>query len=291
MARHFTEAEAQHVFARAAELQRASPGTEAGLTLGDLEEAARAAGLDPALVATAAAELDALPTRRTMVGAPVEVTRSRHIAGDVTDEAWGAIVAELRRTFRVPGVVGGYGRTREWSNVGGLRNDMPLTVSIEPEGDGVRVSLTRSARQQALGSHIPAGIQGTMALVFSLVALISGEPGFWIPALILLVMSTLFLSAGQIGLRLWANRQETKFDALLDRIDRIARDETPTERTDERSTPHRAVSERPTRVSSSLLDSEPDEALEEGRLDNRLFDEDAPEDDVLRRASTRRSRS
>ena len=55
MARTFTEAEAQRVFARVAERQRAQAPADGGLTLEDLEDAARAAGLDPSLVASAAA--------------------------------------------------------------------------------------------------------------------------------------------------------------------------------------------------------------------------------------------
>ena len=123
MARTFTEAEAQKVFARVAEKQRATGRVPDGeLSLADLEEAARAAGLDPALVASAAAEIDAPALRRGLFGAPVETVGQRVVRGHVPDEAWEEMVAAARTEFGRTGTAGLVGRTREWTVLTGTGN-------------------------------------------------------------------------------------------------------------------------------------------------------------------------
>ncbi|HEX8299654.1 MAG TPA: hypothetical protein VF594_10890, partial [Rubricoccaceae bacterium] len=86
MPRTYSQAEAQKVFARVAERQRAEGPAAGGLSLADLEEAAQAAGLDPTLVSAAAAEIDAPTPQRSLFGAPVETVRHRVVRGRVSDD-------------------------------------------------------------------------------------------------------------------------------------------------------------------------------------------------------------
>ena len=125
MTRRYSEEDAQRIFALVAERQRASLGADSGLSLAELEEAARAAGLDPSLVAGAAAEVDALPDAedRTLAGAPVEVVRQRLIGRSVDDDTWAQMVAAARAEFGDAGMAGQIGRLREWTLIsGGTKN-------------------------------------------------------------------------------------------------------------------------------------------------------------------------
>ncbi len=252
MARTFTEAEAQRIFARVAERQQTATAAEGHLSLDDLEEAARAAGLDPALVAGAVAELDMPAPRRGFLGAPTEVVRQRLVRGTVTDEAWEAMVAAARSEFGMSGVAGQVGRMREWTIAGGGRrqNNTTTRLSLEPAGQDTRVVLTQSARHAAIGFTIAGAIQALMATGFGIAALSGADPALWIPVVIMSAMAVLFLGGSQIGLRLWERRQSRRFDALLDRLDLLARDAAPQE-----NAPH--ASERPAgRIDPALLDAE-----------------------------------
>lgn len=252
MARTFTEAEAQKVFARVAERQRATGAASAGLSLADLEEAAQAAGLDPTLIASAAAELDAPAAGQAVLGAPTEVVRHRLIRGTVSDEVWEDIVAAARAEFGLRGIAGQVGRVREWTvSAGGRRQSAVTTrVSLEPAGADTRLVLSQSVRQAAVGFAIAGAVHALMAVVFSIVALAASEPDLWIAVAMMATMATLFLGGSQAGLRLWERRQQRRSAAFLDRLDLLARD----------AAPHRAETERLAR-----------------RVDPALFDTDAPE--------------
>lgn len=229
MARRFSEEEAQRIFARVAERQRAAAPVDAGLSLEDLEEAARAAGLDPALVASAVSELDALPERgRTIAGAPVEVVRHRVVPGPLGDDAWAGMVAAARAQFGNSGMAGQIGRLREWTVVGGNRGNHIVTrLAAEPAGDGTRITLSQSVREPVLGFSIATGVNAVMALVFGVLAAAGVESGLWIPAAILTGLVLLFGAGTQVGARIWERHRAAAFDALLDRLDLVARDVAP----------------------------------------------------------------
>ena len=253
MARTFTEAEARKVFARVAEKQRAAGLPAGGLSLEDLEEAARAAGLDASLVATAAAEIDTPAATLTLLGAPAETVGQRVVRGRVSDEAWEEMVAAARVEFGRTGTAGQLGRTREWSFTG-MGNQMQATtrVALEPAGADTRIVVTRSSRDAALGFTIGGGIQAVMAVIFSALFAFGADPELWIPALILASMSVVMLGGSQIGLRAWHRAQERRVGALLDRFELAA---------GASAAPERAAPER---------------AAPAGRVDARLFD-DAPD--------------
>ena len=224
MPRLFTEAEAQKVFARVAERQRAAGLPAAGLSLADLEEAARAAGLDAGLVASAAADLDAPAHTRTLLGAPTEVVAQRTLAGAVSDEAWEAMVAAARAEFGRAGIAGQIGRTREWTVVGASNNAQPTTrLALEPAPGGTRIVLSQSVRDAALGITIAGSITVVMGILFTALAMAGVDPELWIATLILAVMSVLFLGGSQVALRLWQRRQDGRFERLLDRLELAAR--------------------------------------------------------------------
>src|SRR5207245_2942080 len=67
--RRFSDEEVQQVLKRAAELDAAQPTQSGALTIGAIQQAAAEAGIDPALVRSAAAALrDPTPTASTVPG-------------------------------------------------------------------------------------------------------------------------------------------------------------------------------------------------------------------------------
>lgn len=252
MARTFTEAEAQRIFARIAEKQHAADTDAGGLSLDDLEEAARAAGLDPALVASAAAELDMPDTSRTLLGAPTEVVRQRLVRGAVSDETWEALVAAARAEFGEAGIAGQVGRVREWSVGGGGRRQQGSTtrLSLEPVGADTRVVLAQSVRQTAVGFTIAGAIQAVMAVVFAVSATATADASLWVPVAMMTAMAVLFLGGSQAGLRLWQSRQSRRSDAFLDRLDLLTRDAEP------RGDASRDADHPAGRIDPTLLDAE-----------------------------------
>jgi hypothetical protein len=230
MPRRFSEQEAQRIFARVAERQRLTTAAEEGLSLEDLEEAARAAGLDPRLVAHAAAELDTpgASASRTVAGAPVEVTESRLIAAPLDDALWTQLIGLARSEFGDPGMAGQIGHLREWTTIsGGTKNGIRTRLSAEPAGDGTRLIVTRSIKDSMNGFAIAGAINGLMAVVFSVMATFTSETELWIPAAIMLVMTAAFLGGSQIGSRVWASRRRREFSALLDRMELAASKPAP----------------------------------------------------------------
>jgi hypothetical protein len=254
MPRRYSEEEAQRIFALVADRQRMTSGAE-GLSLSELEEAAQAAGLDPGLVAIAAAELDSAPqAEKTLLGTPIEVIRSRVFDGTLDDDAWASMVAACRREFGQPGMAGQIGRLREWTVIsGGTKNGITTRLTVEPTGDGTRVTLSRSIRDTVFGFTLAATIQWVMATLFFTLWMAGVDPEMWIASMVMAGMGTLFGVGAQIGSRVWRRREARRFESLLDRLELVARDTAP-------QPSSRTVRAEP-RIDPGLLDTD-DEADE-----------------------------
>ena len=194
MPRRFTEEEAERVFARAAARQHAHSTPPDGLTLAELQQIGREAGLDPEHVVAAVAETDAVGTpvpSASYLGVPVEPRASRLFEGEVTDEAWEQMVTRLRRTFRSKGMPVELGRVREWSS--GPQSN--LHVSLEPVEGGTLVSLETSKAQVAkdMGST-PATAGAFVALLSLLFAFGDFDLYVWIIPLVLVLCTAAIMA-------------------------------------------------------------------------------------------------
>ena len=226
MSKRFTEADAQRIFAAAAERQLERKQTEPGLSLEELEEIGRTSGLDPTLVREAA--MDALRPEpvaitKTVLGMPLAFRRERFIRGTVTPQAWAQIVMDLRRQFNKPGLVTDIGPLREWRSVANDQQQ-PVTVTLSPERGGTRVVIEQTQTNAALGFGIATGVNALMGTVFAILAVAGAESDFFIPALVLLSFAAVFGAVSYVGMRAYASRQTAKFDAALDRVDLALRD-------------------------------------------------------------------
>ena len=223
MARRFTEEEAQRVFARAAERQHARAAPPDGLTLAELQEIGRQAGLDPAHVVAAVAEGDVeTEGRETWHGVPVGVHRTRLLPARISDAEWERVVDLLRAEFKTPGAAQQIGRRREWVSAGG---SLATTVTVQerPDGDLVTVRTPNNARQFANVSLISTA--GTGAL---LAVLLAATDGLTPRTLAIPVMAAVFgavlYAAAFLAVKVKASRAPAQTDRLLDRIDLLSRD-------------------------------------------------------------------
>ncbi|MBR9990541.1 MAG: hypothetical protein KFH98_12345, partial [Gemmatimonadetes bacterium] len=159
----FNEDQAAAIFARAAEAEASgrqpSSGTGAsGMTLAELQDIGKEAGLSPEAVAHAAASLRQAGTRTpapAFLRVPIGVTRTVALERPLSDEEWGALVAQLRTTFDASGKVHSHGNFREWRN-GNLR------VSAGPATGGYQIEM-RTSKGSARSLMTTGGIMTGMS--------------------------------------------------------------------------------------------------------------------------------
>ena len=234
MPERFSEDDARRIFARAAERQHADDQKPTGLSLAELQEIGRAAGLDPEHVVAAVAEvqggegLGAAPPA-TFLGVNVEPSATRVIPGPLTDEMWGRMVSRVRSVFNTVGVTSDVGATREWQGTntqGGLSN---LRMTASPTEGGTLVSLRTSRAGQVSQYRALFGVFAAMVVFFLVLGLATGDvgdPGFWAFVSMFAAATVGIPLAGRFGSRRWAETRQSQFDALLDRFELMAREGT-----------------------------------------------------------------
>lgn len=216
--RRYDENETAEIFARAAEArptgQRALPAGE-GLTLAELQEIGREAGMTPEQVADAARALDrpVQPAPARLVGLTVGVGRAVQLDRRLSDSEWERLIVILRETFGARGTLRVDGSLRQWTNGN-------LQVLVEPGSGGERVRL--STRNGSIPGLVLAG--ATMVLATGLGVAITAAGGG--PALeVLGAMSPIgavgvgFVGVGVARLRGWARLRQQQIDTIAERLE------------------------------------------------------------------------
>lgn len=213
--RRYSEEEAGEIFRLAAESEHgASPALtpSQGMTLTQLREIGREAGLHPDLVERAARALDRVPpSTRRFLGFPLGVGRVVELNREVTDSEWQRLVGELRDTFDARGVIREDGAFRQWTNGN-------LTVAVEPTPSGHRVrfrTVRGGAREMML---MGLGMVG-MGLALLLVTALPGGPETSLPgAGFLSLMGLGMFGVSAARLPGWARLRQGQMDALAERL-------------------------------------------------------------------------
>ncbi len=210
----FSEDEIRRVFeqAAAAQARAGQDAPAAGLTLDEMAEAGAASGIPRELIEAAARSVRRGPpeSRRTALGPlPTGVFRSVPLAEPPSDALWMRLVSDARRTFDARGRAGVLGPDYEWRN-GNLR------MTLEPAGDGSRLTL-RSDRRSNTAGLAAAAVTETVVGVVMLVVGIGGDATLvWMGALFLAVAAALLVSAWTRQRR-WADTRERQMTALTER--------------------------------------------------------------------------
>ncbi len=167
--RRYSDQEFALILREASELKKVHSerrGSRDGLTLSEMQEIAREAGIDPDLVARAAAlapeHKPSLAAR--IFGGPAKYRMVGRVPGEVPEEEMGRIVETIREVLRHQGVANKVLDTLEWKTVGETSavcvnvsardGETRLEVSVDRSGSGVLTYLFPSL----------AGFLGTVIL-------------------------------------------------------------------------------------------------------------------------------
>ena len=214
----FNEDQAADIFARAAEAEASGrqPASGAGgMTLAELQEIGREAGLSPEAVAQAAASLRSAGTPApapTFLRVPIGVARTVALERPLSDEEWGGLVAELRTTFNADGRVRSDGSFREWRNSN-------LRVSAGPAPGGYQVDMRTSkgsARSLMTAGGIMAGISGALLAMGTLTG--GMAPGDIADITPILTVGAGLFGAGVLQVPAWARRRRQQFERIAERL-------------------------------------------------------------------------
>ena len=231
MADRYSADEARRIFARAARRQHVAPA-EDGLTLDELAEIGRSAGLDPALIrAEATSErVDDDPTT-TWHGVPVGVRRSRLLPARLSDAEWERAVDLLRAEFKVSGTAEQIGRRREWATArSSATMSAAYRVRVEERPDGDLVTLEAPDTHRLMGM-LMAGIFGGIGVFAGTLTLFletANQSEGWTMASVFIGIGLVLYLGALLVAKGSAARTPDRFEALLDRIDLVSRlDEAP----------------------------------------------------------------
>lgn len=186
---------------RSEEGRVAPTSSQHGLSLGEIQEIGREAGIEAERIAEAAAVVESrrevLPPR-TWLGMPVSVGRMVDLPRALTDREWDILVADLRDTFGATGRVGAQGGAKEWRN-GNLR------VLLEPTESGHRLRLSTLHGRATAASRFGV-VFIIMALVMAVVLvpdLIAAAPASW-RAVLQALLPQVILGGGGIAMLAWS---------------------------------------------------------------------------------------
>lgn len=210
----FSEAEIRQVFEQAAAAQ-ARAGQDApasGLTLEEMAEAGAASGIPRAYIEAAARSVrrGAPESRRTRLGPLVTgVFRSVPLAAPPSDALWAHLVGDARRTFDARGRSETLGPDYEWRN-GNLR------MTLEPAGDGSRLTLRSDRRANTVGLVAAAGIEAVVGGMMLMVG-VAGNGTLAAMGAVFLLVAAALLAAAWTRQRRWAETREQQMTALGER--------------------------------------------------------------------------
>jgi len=164
--RRFNEKEVALIIKRASELQQTETTSESstGMSLAELEQVAREAGLDLQLVRRAAADLDTRVTDRApngFLGAPTVLRLERTIDGEVPADEFEQLVLEIQSQLGQVGSATTIGRTLQWTVQGADRRraaTRTVQVTISPR-DG-RTTIRIEERLRGLAGGLFGGLMG-----------------------------------------------------------------------------------------------------------------------------------
>ncbi|HXF24542.1 MAG TPA: hypothetical protein VN602_08470 [Gemmatimonadaceae bacterium] len=160
--RRYNDAEVALVIKRATELQASEVQNadvrQTGLSLVELEQIAREAGIDPSLIRRAARDVDTRQSSRPaskFLGAPSVIVMERTIDGEVPTTEYEVIVDMLRRAFNDNGMVGTLGKSLAWSSAsrgyGRRGNGQQVNASVTPRDGRTVIRIEQSLRGTAGG--------------------------------------------------------------------------------------------------------------------------------------------
>ena len=214
--RRFNEQEVSFIFERAAEAQhtaRRQLTSGEGMSLQELKDIGKEAGIAPEMVEQAAKSIDQVgrATSRSFFGLPIGVGRTVELERRLTEDEWDQLVVDLRETFDARGRLRQDGSFRQWTNGN-------LQALLEPTPKGHRLRL-RTFKGDAASS-----IVGGLALFgASSIGLISsmmrgGDAGGLTSLALIAAMGLTLFGAGALRLPGWARLRKRQMEEVAARL-------------------------------------------------------------------------
>ncbi len=161
--RKYSDEQSAAILARTAELSAQSSAHSSGLTLDELERVAADAGLDPALVRKAAADVARgteparAPSWTTRWFGPTELKYEAEIQGEIDDDARQAILEAIHRALPAAGQVSTVGKLMTFT-IADPTNGRALRVTVASDRGSTRIMVHE--RLGALMGGIYGGLGG-----------------------------------------------------------------------------------------------------------------------------------
>jgi len=210
--RRYSDDEISAIFAKAAEAPQQSAlqaSGDEGLTLAELQQIGREAGISSVAIAQAAHALDAgaLAAPRRLLGLPIGVERTVALNRRVSDEEWEHIVVRLREVFDARGTVREHGNFRQWTN-----GNLQALLEPTPTGHRLRLRTTKASARAYIGAGlVTMGMGGFVALSAAMAGrLAAATPGIALMTL----MGAGMMAFNAFSLPGWARLRGRQMDAI-----------------------------------------------------------------------------
>lgn len=221
--RRYGDDEVREIFSLATtgdDRDRALPAESGGLSLDELRQIAREAGIDPGRVAAAAATLDArgraAPVRRAL-GLPVGLSRVVDLPREPTEREWEQLVTAFRTTFGTTGEMSSTGGLREWRNGN-------LHICVEPTEHGHQLRLA-TLKDDAIALNVLGVATGAMAVLMGAVVTLAGKPDKAMVVASMFGGIALFaFGANVIRVPRWARERDRQLQELANRAVKLLSD-------------------------------------------------------------------
>ncbi len=223
-ARLYDEKQIGAILKRTAELgEDVSRPVADGLTLAEIQQLAADAGLNPQLVAQAAAELS-VPSnlkrasdKPDLFGGPLAHVADIDLAFAISQDTWERMLPIIRAHFDDPGNVATRKGTFEWTSTGGDMNKK-THVHVRRTETGSRLHLFWSEKSSAIPFYIPTFISFVISLPILFEEFQLGLIG--IPVMIAIVGAFFMLS--RLGVQLTKKRNVNRLNQLGQELTRVA---------------------------------------------------------------------
>lgn len=216
--RRFSEEEVAEILKNAAELEhtdRTLSSASTGLTLSELNDIGREAGISPEAMRRAVSRLSAPePQSRQMLGLPIGVGRTVELERTLNEDEWERLVVLLREKFNARGVVRKDGNLKSWSNGN-------LQILLEPttRGHRLRMSTFNQGLQGWLIGGIAVVVMGLAMIVTGIVSGTLTDQGLGASGAAVAAAGVGLFGIGALRLPGWARTRQRQMDEIAETVE------------------------------------------------------------------------
>jgi hypothetical protein len=215
--RRYSEEEVAEILKQAAEAEHSERSlipSARGLTLTELDEIGRQAGISPQAIRFAAQRIETpqQPPQR-FLGIPIGVGRTVELDRKLTDNEWEQIVADLRETFQARGVLKQEGSLRSWRN-----GNLQALLEPTPTGQRLRLQTKRGGAEGLISAGLAMfGVDFLMTVNAAMTNSL-GDPALLSWLFILSTAGVGMLGLGAFGLSRWAKLRQSQMNEIAERV-------------------------------------------------------------------------